>query len=598
MNSRSSQTGESRSYFMRTILALSLVCLSACGNSPNRTVQAIIPADGCAPNCAPAGGGSSVTKAGETYHMNLDSEVDGQNIAFTIHEPDNLVAGQSYPLILNSHGYSGQRQKDRTGFLAQLTAAGYGVLTLDERGHGESGGTIRILDPDFAGKDWLQVLDWTEQNLEWMEVDNQGVGRMGSYGGSYGGGFQHLIYRVDVKKRLKAMAPDITWNDLRYSLYPNNAFKTFWGAALAGVGSVPPNMQDEDVYQGLIEGMSTNTLSSNLIDLLYRNSMQYICDGNFESFGIQSMHAIPTFYGQSAYDTLFDLTDAYRNYQCMKAVNDQANVETRLWVKPAGHSSANDLGGDSHENCGPTDRNAARLAFFNEHLKGMTNAQDSFPELCVTIQGPQPAGIIVGDITRDATTTPPGTITPQVVINNLPIGPVAPTNREAAQAYANLVANSFATQSPPSQSSATTASNHPIHTASTNDILAGIPTAKVAVTATSPDPIFFIGLSVSTDNGANYKLLHGQVTPIRRPDIKPADMPPQPTDLADFELDIDLPGVAYPLNAGDIVAIQVQTFNGAIFQSSNNVVVTTVNVTIDATLPLVGTGNLPAPDIN
>src|SRR3546814_4507782 len=55
---------------------------------------------------------------------------------------------------------------------------------------------------------------------------------VGSYGGSYGGMYQVLLYAVDPKHRLRVLAPDITPHDLTYSLDPNGVVKSGWGLAL------------------------------------------------------------------------------------------------------------------------------------------------------------------------------------------------------------------------------------------------------------------------------------------------------------------------------------------------------------------------------
>ena len=112
-----------------------------------------------------------------------------------------------------------------------------------------SGSTGRILDPSLEGQDLLQILDWAEENLEWLAYDpngaDTGLGKgnpiVGAIGSSYGGGFQHLVHAIDTKHRLDAIAPDITWHDLRNSLNPGDAAKTMWSLALVGIGESSGN---------------------------------------------------------------------------------------------------------------------------------------------------------------------------------------------------------------------------------------------------------------------------------------------------------------------------------------------------------------------
>jgi hypothetical protein len=137
--------------------------------------------------------------------------------------------------------------------MGRLLDAGYGVISIDERGHGESGGKIRILDPDFEGKDLVQIIDWAEDHLAWLAYRNANL-ILGAIGGSYGGGFQHTIYAHDPQKRLDAIAPEITWHDLRYSLFSGGVFKTFWAVTLSAAGNATPGGQDQEVNDGLVNG--------------------------------------------------------------------------------------------------------------------------------------------------------------------------------------------------------------------------------------------------------------------------------------------------------------------------------------------------------
>ena len=56
------------------------------------------------------------------------------------------------PMVLHSHGWGGSRTTD-PGAFAYLTDAGFGVLSFDQRGFGESGGKAHIENPDVEGKD-------------------------------------------------------------------------------------------------------------------------------------------------------------------------------------------------------------------------------------------------------------------------------------------------------------------------------------------------------------------------------------------------------------------------------------------------------------
>lgn len=353
----------------------------------------------CGGSSAPAGavngavvdpGGVAV--AGKSTDMKIPSNVDGAVIAFTLHEPTSMKAGARYPLILQSHGYGGSREnaaKRATlsalykGFLDR----GYGLISIDERGHGESGGTIRILDPEKEGKDLLQIIDWAEAKLPWLAYKDGNL-LLGATGGSYGGGFQHLIYAIDPKRRLDAIAPEITWHDLRYSLYSGSVFKSFWATALSAVGNAAGGggKQDQQVNQGLADGLTTGKLSQTSLDLLYQNSLISYCEGK-NSHG--SLSKIDALYWQSNGDTLFNLTDAYNNYKCVSAQGG----DVRFLSKVGGHDSL--VGGSSGEACGKLDKNNSILAWYDQKLKGIAGAADYIPKVCFNMDASTTDGVVV-----------------------------------------------------------------------------------------------------------------------------------------------------------------------------------------------------------
>lgn len=359
------------------LLSLSLL-LAACGSSSNSSADFGTP------------GGPAV--AGKSTDVMLPSNLDGETIAFTVHEPTSMAPGVKYPLVLQSHGYGGSRETaaDRatlSPLYKGLLDKGYGLISIDERGHGDSGGTIRILDPDKEGKDLLQILDWAEAQLPWLAYRDGNL-ILGATGGSYGGGFQHLIYAIDPKHRLDAIAPEITWHDLRYSLYSGNVFKSFWATVLSAAGNAAGGggKQDAQVNQGLIEGLTTGKLSQANIDLLYQNSLASYCEGNNPRGTLTKIDAL---YWQSNGDTLFNLTDAYNNYTCVKAKGG----DVRFLSKLSGHDSL--VGGASGEACGRLDKVNSILAWFDEKLKGIRGAADYVPKVCFNLDTSDTDGVVL-----------------------------------------------------------------------------------------------------------------------------------------------------------------------------------------------------------
>ena len=73
-------------------------------------------------------------------------------------EPASLCAGQTYPLVMWGPGYAGSRATSTSsssplspGNIADLVNAGYGVVSIDERGFGDDSGTARSMGVDIKG---------------------------------------------------------------------------------------------------------------------------------------------------------------------------------------------------------------------------------------------------------------------------------------------------------------------------------------------------------------------------------------------------------------------------------------------------------------
>src|SRR5690349_2536700 len=80
--------------------------------------------------------GAVEPRAGVSTDYSIPSNVDGEAIAFTVHEPTSFKEGDKYPLILEGHGYGGSRvtaaNRPATGdpgTVGRLLDAGYGVIS-------------------------------------------------------------------------------------------------------------------------------------------------------------------------------------------------------------------------------------------------------------------------------------------------------------------------------------------------------------------------------------------------------------------------------------------------------------------------------------
>jgi len=214
---------------------------------------------------------------------------DGTDLALTGYFPE-LDAGEATPLLLHSHGFGGTRaatldldeaaQTSEIGVDTLQVAynekqpvagrAGWYVISYDQRGHGETGGNVTILDPDFEGKDFKTILDWAEANLPNLGYRSK-AGAMnpvvGTIGRSYGGAFQLIGTGLD--SRIDAMVPNGTWYDLRYSQNPGGVPKTTpLNGLVAGGLESNRGRYDPVLYQGLVEANTTGVVSDEIVKRL------------------------------------------------------------------------------------------------------------------------------------------------------------------------------------------------------------------------------------------------------------------------------------------------------------------------------------------
>jgi ABC-2 type transport system ATP-binding protein len=176
-------------------------------------------------------------------------------------------------------------------------------------------------------------------------------------GGSYGGGIQFAAASVD--PRIDTIVPLITWNDLSYSLDPNNtaqtqgvststpgAIKLTWGLLFSADGAADglgggvtdpsrlygcPNFADF-VCSALVTGGSTGYFQPGDIAKLRHASV-----ANF-----MSKIRIPTLLIQGENDTLFNLNEAAATYAALKAQGTPVQMIWQSW----GHSQSTPAPGE------------------------------------------------------------------------------------------------------------------------------------------------------------------------------------------------------------------------------------------------------------
>ncbi|MES0874038.1 alpha/beta fold hydrolase [Sinimarinibacterium thermocellulolyticum] len=524
-----------------------VVLLTACGGDGGSIDNSPLPADETPPRVAVA-----ADRAGTVYRQEVVSPVTGDTTVIQVFEPTRLEVGKTYPLVLHGHGYGGSRETTAPdgSFIKRLNDAGYYVISIDQRGFGESSGTVRVMDPDYEGQNLIAILDWAE-NLEGLRRRGNGEMYVGSYGGSYGGMYQFLLAGADPKQRLRVIAPDITPHDLVYALNPHEVIKSGWALVLVAggeasnitglsAGQIPTGTnQDAAIIETLIEGSLSNQFPEPGRNFFAYHSVRYFCDGvapgpqDFQ-FATPDTFLVPpgpfpaidALITQGFKDTLFNFNDGLRNYECLKA----RGGDVRLLTHQSGHilpvsseplegpfdpfyaaltlPNFQDAGGSGA--CGSLDMAELRFAWFEEKLRGQSGAIDAVlttgHDVCLSLA--EDDAISVRSVKRGGESFPIATGTPQLsgalgVLGSL-LGNAA---REAL----------LATQ--------------PLKTIGAGGaILAGVPLIDVEITGLSGfemetcatpviqlgcDPILFVGIGRRAAGSERWDLIDDQLTPLR-----------------------------------------------------------------------------------
>src|SRR5687768_6328918 len=115
----------------------------AAGLTAGLTAAALVPFGPTVANAAPEGPAvindciSSVPEPGATEPV---------EICYSLFKPAGAGPKAQVPLLMHSHGWGGTRTTDAASF-QEFLDAGYGVLSYDQRGFGESGGQAHVENP-------------------------------------------------------------------------------------------------------------------------------------------------------------------------------------------------------------------------------------------------------------------------------------------------------------------------------------------------------------------------------------------------------------------------------------------------------------------
>lgn len=318
--------------------------------------------------------------------------------------PASATRESRVPAILTTNGFGGSKA-DQAGIGKAFAERGYAVLSYSGLGFGGSSCKITLDDPDWDGKAGKQLVSYLggaggiafldkehTQPAPVLDVvrrdnkdhdGNQSTNdpRVGMIGGSYGGGNQFATAAVD--PRVDTIIPIITWNDLPYSLNPNNtartagvtsstpgAIKLFWGLGFSALGMLS-DLQNAQVPPDVVP-------CPNFADWVCPALVTAGTTGFFQPNAVASAHhasvasylpriKVPTLLIQGENDTLFNLNEAIATYQALQAQGTEVKMIWQSW----GHSGPAAPGEVDLGNPDPTTQyeTARILAWFERYLK-------------------------------------------------------------------------------------------------------------------------------------------------------------------------------------------------------------------------------------
>jgi len=267
---------------------------------------------------------------------------DGVPLAATLYRPDGAAPAGGWPALLLLHGIGSNRSSMNLIAEQVFAPQGYAVLTVDARGHGDSGGLSTFVGARET-TDYAAALTWLRAR---PGVSDSRVGAMGF---SLGGGSVWKLLTAP-GAHLAAAVPVMTWTSLSDALLPQ-------GFAKAGLVSSFRSMLPDARWDPQVTGLANDTLVSRNLPQLRQFAQDRSVRGDLEKI------RTPVFMIQGRRDEAFDMDQALSAFGRLRG-------KKRLY-----------LGGLSQA---PAEQSyyltQARL-WFDRFLKGQLNGIDTRPPL-------------------------------------------------------------------------------------------------------------------------------------------------------------------------------------------------------------------------
>lgn len=321
-----------------------------------------------------------------------------------LYVPSSATARKPAPAILTTNGFGGSKA-DQAGIGTAFAKRGYIVLSYSGLGFGGSGCKITLDDPSFDGKAASQLVSYLggKAGIAFRDAkhktpapvlktvkrdarDHAGKKstndpRVGMVGGSYGGQVQYAAAAVD--RRIDTIVPLITWNDLSYSLAPNNtsqtsgvstsvpgAAKLVWALGFSGLG-VADGVQNLPADPSRVIGCPNfaTFVCPALVTAAVTGTLDASATTNLRQASVATYVKnvkVPTLVIQGQNDTLFNLNEGVATYS---ALRKQGTPTKMIWIN-GGHSGANAPGEIDFDSVDPAKQHVAKrvAAWFDRYL--------------------------------------------------------------------------------------------------------------------------------------------------------------------------------------------------------------------------------------
>jgi putative CocE/NonD family hydrolase len=287
-----------------------------------------------------------------------------------LYRPSTATRRHPKPAILTTNGFGGSKA-DQADLGKAFARRGYVVLSYSGLGFGGSDCKITLDDPDWDGLAAKQLVTYLGggrrandgSRVTFVRHDTRSHDgrhrrhdpRVGMVGGSYGGQVQFAVAGID--PRVDTIVPIITWNDLAYSLAPNNTDlaqgvtyrtpgteKVGWTSLFFGVGvadGIEYASTDPTRMAGCPNFADEACRAKAQMDVLGYPGPQTLDFARHASVSSYvSRIRVPTLLVQGEDDTLFNLQEAVATYRSLRAQGTPVAMIWQSWGHSGGGTPA------------------------------------------------------------------------------------------------------------------------------------------------------------------------------------------------------------------------------------------------------------------